>query len=200
VSGLRALHRLLVAERRREVLAARLAALLPERGRVLDVGCGDGRISQRIGELRPGLEVRGIEVFRRPDAAIPVEVFDGRRLPHPDGAFEAVLFVDVLHHTRDPLTLVREAARVAPGCIVIKDHNLDGWLAGPTLRFMDRVGNPAAGVELRYGYWPRARWQAAFAELGLRVLAWDERLALFPRPADWIFGRSLHFVARLART
>jgi hypothetical protein len=36
---------------------------------------------------------------------------------------------------------MREAARVANHSVVIKDHLLEGMFAGPTLHFMDWVGN-----------------------------------------------------------
>jgi hypothetical protein len=95
------------------------------------------------------------------------------------------------------MVLLREAARVARRAVVIKDHTLDGLLAGPTLRFMDHVGNARHGVALPYNYWPRRRWVEAFRELALEVEVWREDLRLYPRPADWVFGRSLHFVAKL---
>ena len=194
-----ALHKRFFAERRTRVLAELLAAQLPEKSRVLDVGCGEGRIAQRIAELRRDVAVEGLEVHVRPGAAIPVESFDGETIPHPDDSFDAVIFVDVLHHTRDPLVLLREARRVAKRCIVLKDHNRNGCLATPTLRFMDRVGNPPEGVAFPDNYWPRERWRDAFRELELRVESWNEELGLFPLPVNWILGRSLHFVARLER-
>jgi SAM-dependent methyltransferase len=192
-----ALHERLVAGRRTRLLAGLLAAELPQGSRVLDVGCGDGRVSRRIAELRPDLEVRGLEVFVRPGAAIPIETFDGESIPRPDASCDAVLFVDVLHHTRDPRVLLREARRVAKRCIVLKDHNRSGFLAATTLRLMDRVGNPPEGVPFPDHYWTRERWREAFRELDLRVASWNEKLGLFPPPLDWVFGRSLHFVARL---
>ncbi len=191
------LHRRLVDTRRVRVLAERIAAELPPDARLLDVGCGDARISEGVARLRPDLDVHGLEVWKRPETAIPVELFDGQRVPHADGSFDAVVFVDVLHHTRDPEVLLREAKRVARRCIVIKDHNLDGPLAGARLRFMDHFGNPSEGVDFPYNYWPRERWRNTFGALGLRVASWSEDLGMFPPPASWLFGGSLHFLARL---
>ena len=96
--------------------------------------------------------------------------------------------------------LIREAARAAGRAIVFKDHTRNGLLAGPTLRFMDYVGNAHHGVVLPYNYWPRGRWLEAFRELGLTVRAWKDDLKLYPRLADWVFGRSLHFIALLEPT
>jgi hypothetical protein len=108
-----------------------------------------------------------------------------------------VLFVDVLHHTTDPDVLLREACRVTRQVVLIKDHTRNGLLAGTTLRLMDWVGNAHHGVALPYNYWTRREWMDALERLGLRIELWDGRPRLYPRPANWIFGRSLHFIARL---
>ena len=105
----------------------------------------------------------GIDVLVRPETKIPVQPFDGQRIPFADGAFDAVSFVDVLHHTDDPIVLLREAVRVAKTAVVIKDHLADGVLARPTLRFMDWVGNAGHGVVLPYNYWTQPQWSRAFA-------------------------------------
>jgi SAM-dependent methyltransferase len=200
VSWVRGLHGSWVADRRTRVLAAHLAALLPpDASSVLDVGCGDGRVTRMVTRERPELRVQGIEVTLRPEAQIPVSRFDGRVIPFGDAEFDAVLLVDVLHHTDDPAEVLREAARVAARAVVVKDHLLRGAFARATLRFMDHAGNPEEGVAFPYNYWSAERWQEAFDELGLRVEECRGRLGLYPPPADWIFGRSLHFAARLVR-
>jgi hypothetical protein len=107
------------------------------------------------------------------------------------------MFVDVQHHTDDPMILLREARRVTRRGLLLKDHTADGWFAVPTLRFMDRVGNLRHGVALPYNYWPLAQWRAALSKLQLRSSIWESRLGLYPAPASWIFGRHLHFAALL---
>jgi SAM-dependent methyltransferase len=191
------LHEAYGASRRVRALASRIDSLLPAGSRLLDVGCGDGEIDQSILTNRSDLEIEGIDVLVRPQASIPVTPFDGLKIPHPDDSFDVVLFVDVLHHCDDATELLREAQRVARRYVVIKDHRLDGLLAGPTLRFMDDVGNARHGVALPYNYWSHARWQQAFAELGLRVDSWEQQLGIYPWPASLLFGRGLHFLARL---
>jgi len=190
-------HGNLVHGRRVRVLADWLARLLPQNATVLDVGCGDGLLAKIVGDARPDLTLEGIDVLVREGTHVPVRPFDGKHIDSPDGAYDAVMFVDVLHHTDDPNVLLKEAARVARQCVVLKDHTMDGPLANTTLSFMDWVGNARHGVALPYNYWPKARWLEAFKDLNLTVDQWEDRLGIYPAWARPIFERKLHFAARL---
>jgi SAM-dependent methyltransferase len=194
-SVLGAVHDRFIFNRRTRVLAEHLASLIPPGSRVLDVGCGDGTIDCLIRKRQPSIEIEGIDPLLRPSARIPVRAFDGEHIPYPDRSFDVVMFVDVLHHTVDPLILLREAVRVAP-TVVIKDHFREGLFAQSTLRLMDWVGNARHGVALPYKYWDRKQWRQAFGDLGL-LAEREVSPALYPIPLAWVFGRSLHFVAKL---
>jgi SAM-dependent methyltransferase len=192
-----ATHQHLVYGRRIRVLTQHVAELLPRNASVLDVGSGDGLLARRVMELRPDVSIRGVDVLARPTSHIPVEMFDGERLPFPDRSFDAVMMVDVLHHARAQDALLQEMARVTRGVVLIKDHLVQGWFAHPTLRFMDWVGNVRHGVALPYSYWTRTRWDDAFAAARLRVTHWRDALGLYPFPASLLFDRHLHFVSVL---
>ncbi len=192
----RRVHQARVHSRRVRVLAQHLAQLIPAGAAVLDVGSGDGLLASLVLAQRPDLTWNALDTRARPKTHVPVQLFDGRRLPFGDKQLDIVLFVDVLHHADEPLELLREAVRVARSALVVKDHLREGLAANATLRFMDWVGNAGWGVSLPYHYWSAEEWAQARAELGLRTE--EERLALglYPWWADWLFGRSLHFVAR----
>ena len=190
-------HGRAVHSRRVRVLGRHLAPLLPERGRVLDVGSGDGRLAALVMEGRPGLRIEGVDVLPRADAVIATRAYDGRGLPFAEGEFDAALLVDVLHHAEDGQALLAEASRVAGGRVVLKDHFRTGLAAGPTLRFMDWVGNRGHGVALPYDYRSPREWSALYERCGLEVERLVERLGLYPLPFGWVFDRGLHFVARL---
>jgi SAM-dependent methyltransferase len=196
MSLLERIHGGYVHNRRVRVLARELSALMPAHGRILDVGCGDGLLAALIQNDKPGTALTGIDVLVRSDTHIPVEKFDGKTIPFPDASFETLMFVDVLHHTDNAAILLREATRVARHSIVIKDHTLDGLAAAATLRFMDCIGNRRHNVPLPHNYWPKQKWLDTFASLGLTVTVWKSKLGLYPPPADFLFGRSLHFVAQ----
>jgi SAM-dependent methyltransferase len=191
------IHGGFVRDRRVSVLGKHLAQFVAPDAHVLDVGCGDGALAARLHSLRPDIRIEGVDVLAREHTAIPVRLFDGARLPYADASVDTVLMVDVLHHTDDPLMLLRESARVARFEVVVKDHLLEGFGARLTLRGMDWVGNARHGVRLPYNYWSRAEWNRAFDQLGLVVRRWQTALHLYPVPPSWLFDRSLHFLAVL---
>lgn len=193
------LHDRLVINRRVGVLSAWFAQLAPRNARILDVGCGDGLLSAAICSKRPDLDIRGLDVLPRDRTHVPVEMFDGSRIPFGDGRFDAVLFSDVLHHTDDPTVLLREACRVAERWVLIKDHYRKGLAAAQRLRFMDWVGNARFGVALPYNYWTESQWQKAWQEIGLEPEELITCLGLYAPPANWVFGAQLHFMARLKK-
>jgi SAM-dependent methyltransferase len=191
------IHENSVHNRRVESLTRHLVGLMPRSGSVLDVGCGDGLLASLLSAKVPNTEFRGIDVLVREQTQVPVEYFDGVEIPHDDNSFDAVMMVDVLHHTESPEVLLREAQRVARDHIILKDHTRDGLLANSTLRFMDWVGNAHHGVALPYNYLSQEEWNRLFNKLNLEIDQWNGKPNMYGKPADWLFGRSLHFVARL---
>lgn len=192
-------HEQHVFGRRIRVLAGHFAELLPQNASVLDVGSGDGSLAASILQRRPDLRIEGVDVLVRPSTAIPVRAFDGTNLPFADGAYDAVMLCDVIHHITDARPLLREVTRVAKQQVAIKDHFCESWLDLQTLRFMDWVGNARHGVALPYNYWPRRQWMDTFRELGLTVETMREDLHIYNAALDLLFGRSLHFAVSLSR-
>ena len=188
-----------VYQRRVRILAELLAARLPAGAEVLDVGSGDGLIPSLIQHQRPDIRIRGIEVFLRKDAFIPIDSFDGRTIPFADASFDVVMLVDVLHHTTDPVALLREALRVTRKTILVKDHIADGLFARPMLRLMDWVGGARHGFALPYNYLRREDWTSAIETLDVTIVSWQSKLSLYPWLATWIFDSSLHFLAELGK-
>jgi len=52
-------------------------------------------------------------------------------------------------------------------------------------------------VALPYNYWSAQEWTLALQRIGAAIESWNTDLRLYPWPASALFGRSLHFVARV---
>lgn len=125
---------------------ALLDRLAPERGRLLDVGCGAGHFLEAA--LEAGWTAVGTELAlpplsdahrRAPDARLAVAELDALR-PAPD--YDAVTFWDVLEHVPDPLTFLIEARRrLRPGGVVAATmpnaHGTTAWLHGGRWKYYD---------------------------------------------------------------
>ena len=101
-------------------------------GRVLDVGCGAGRL---MGELRRYGEVIGMDVelqalrFTGSRGERWLCQADARDLPFRDGSFNAVLALDVVEHVEDDRHALREIGRVlAPGGVAVINVPAFQWL------------------------------------------------------------------------
>lgn len=87
--------------------------------KVLDIGCGDGLLLDRVSETYPA-QGYGIDVSQNSLLRATAECMDGfrlarsdgRQLPFKDDYFDLVLSMDVLEHIERPELVVREAARV----------------------------------------------------------------------------------------
>lgn len=187
-------------DRRARALARHVARLLPAVRRVLDVGVGSGKVARLVQQARPECKIVGVDVLLPSRPLVATALFDSVRLPFRDASFDAAMVVDVLHHVADPQALLREVVRVSPAAILVKDHLKEGVAARVTLAFMDRVGNRRFGVASPGNYLDRREWLELFQDTGLTIRSWEEDLRIYPRPLDWVFGRSLHFVAALSST
>ncbi len=198
--AIRKIHSLLIHRRRIAVLAQCLSPFLKPGWRILDVGCGDGKLASILGRLVPNLQIRGVEVLVRADCSMTCESYDGIHLPFANGSFDACLIVDVLHHASDPLALLMEASRVSRHCVLIKDHLAENSIDRWTLRLMDRIGSRPHGVPLPHRYLSSSEWQELYNRAGVGLIATDKDIPLYPIPFSIIFGRDLHFISLLEKS
>ena len=117
---------------------AEAARHAPEPERLLDVGCGTGRLLRRASALFPTTVLVGIDPAERmlarasvDRAAFSVLQADAHRLPFADTVFDVVVSTASCHHWSDPSTAFAEIARVlGRGGVLVLTHLLD--TAGPT--------------------------------------------------------------------
>ncbi len=180
-------------------VARSLGAQIGEARSLLDVGAGDGTVARMIAAHVGAEQVAGADVKVRPEAAIEVFSYDGEHLPFPDGAYEAVVLSDVLHHCEHPLTVLREALRVASRVVAIKDHFRFGKVSEAILLAMDLVGNAAPGVLVRGTYFSAAEWAALVRDAGARFTGLDWPLRIHDLPWRLVTWDHLQFTGRIER-
>ena len=101
--------------------------------RVLEVGCGKGRILKRIHERFENCKLKGVDISKEMLSHVPnfVETSIGNMefLPYADGKFDLVYTVECIEHSVNLRAAVRELARVCKpgGKIVIIDKQQTSW-------------------------------------------------------------------------
>jgi SAM-dependent methyltransferase len=156
--------------------------LAPRAARVVEVGCGDGallaELSQRgYGEALAGFDISEAAIDLARARSIPhverLDVFDGAKLPAPDGSFDLGLLSHVLEHVPDPAPLLRETARVASTVLV--EVPLERNLSARRAAALERSSEAGHLDAL-----DRAAVRALVEESGLRI----ERELLDPLPRE----------------
>jgi len=111
-------------------------------GAVLDLGCGDARLTLELRARRiVGADVSGVALERararvREHDVELVELTPGAVMPFDDGEFELVLLAETIEHVVDPETLLAEAHRVLePGGEIAVTTPAHGRLTGLSLLF-----------------------------------------------------------------
>ncbi len=83
-------------------------------GSILDLGCGDGRVGQLVADFGHHVVLAGIcENENIENIKLPFKIFKKNQpLPYGDNEFINTLVLTVLHHSDDPLFLLKEIHRV----------------------------------------------------------------------------------------
>ncbi len=101
---------------------AQATSLFPAKARVLELGAGTGFQAAHIESM--GYSVTALDIPPYDEATseyaasqvFPVKIYDGSKIPYSDGSFDVVFSSYLLEHVRDPVSLLKECARVlAPG-------------------------------------------------------------------------------------
>lgn len=161
----------------------------PPTGFGLDLGCGDGQLTQlmadRVGGWRlVGLEPdpREIELARRQSVYQRLHAAPGDVIPEPDATFDFVFSNSVLEHIPDVRPVLREVRRVLkPGgqlIATVPGRDFHDCLAGPPwwwrLLFGASRDDYLAELDRRlahFYYWGDEQWRNALRATGFTRVA-----------------------------
>ena len=151
---------------------------------ILEIGSGPGSVLTEF--RRAGYSIEGLDIADGSYSAdLEPALYDGVAMPYDSGAYDSALLLTVLHHTPDPIVILREAARIARRIIIIEDVYNSAWQ-----RKYTKVADSITNLEF-FGH-PHtnrsdAEWQNTFEQLGLRLIhAEVHRFAAFFRQAVYV--------------
>jgi SAM-dependent methyltransferase len=101
---------------RSKIISRALEGLLY--GKVLDIGCGDGIITNEISKHFK-CSIISTDIVDQRELDIPFKLMKRRgELPFNDGEFDIAIFIHCLHHINDYNPLINEARRVAKNILI----------------------------------------------------------------------------------
>lgn len=110
-------------------IVKKILAAHPNLMRVLDVGCFDGRLLDSLGSQyeKLGIEIHEEAARRAEMRSVKVIGCDFDKLPVAQGGVDAVLAIDVIEHTEDPMAFLATLAEIVNpgGLILIGTGNTD---------------------------------------------------------------------------
>jgi SAM-dependent methyltransferase len=163
---------------RLRVQAEALADYLSQGDTVLDVGCGTGYMSAHLQEMY-GVRASAVDVVDLRQVQMSFQQFDGTSIPFPDKSFDHVVLSEVLHHSHEPMGLVKECRRVAHRSIILFEDMPDGRLGKLILYLHVRI------FARRYDY----PFKAASIRDYRSALAWLQDntscIARIPQEPEW---------------
>jgi short-subunit dehydrogenase/uncharacterized protein YbjT (DUF2867 family)/SAM-dependent methyltransferase len=152
-----------------------LRRVLPERGLVLDLGCGEGMLGRLVAVALPGLRLHGVDLdagkiaIASRCAPANATFRQGEILECSAGDATAVLLNDVLHHhspERQVQLLQKAASLLDPdGVLVLKEVDADDRLDRAMTGFFDGRLYPADQLNFR----TRPQWREVLYDCGFRV-------------------------------
>jgi ubiquinone/menaquinone biosynthesis C-methylase UbiE len=214
---------------RQQMLERKITAMQPmlppanSAARGLDLGCGQGWYASELSQR--GYEMHGIDLStgqvaeaerycQTQGSAVQLRTYDGVHLPYPDGHFDFVYSINVLHHVPSPdaqRDLMREVLRVLKrdGRFLLHEMNIENALfrayvsyVFPLLKSIDE------GTELwirpsRLPQIPGGKWQKVMSYFTFVPEFLPERLLKLLRPVERMLESSrlrkysAHYMATL---
>lgn len=153
-------------ENRAEYFTSLFEDHLKPESQVLDIGGGWGFYAKPIEKRGHNLTV--LDVVKPGFQKAPVIIYDGGRMPFESKSFDASILVTMLHHTPDPVSILKEAVRVTrEKIIVIEDvYNHEFGKIWTVLRDQiynfEFIGHPCQ-------FKKSSEWAEVFGGLGLTL-------------------------------
>ncbi len=142
---------------------------------ILDIGSGNGMLMHFLHQKNydvQGIDVAYLSYYEKPKTW----VYNGKKMPFENKAFDVGMLLTVLHHTDSPEEVLAEAMRVCKRLIIIEDV-YDNIIQQYATYGMDTLVN-LGHSNMTYQNKNDEEWKVAFREMGLELVAEKEKRVL----------------------
>ena len=146
--------------------------------KILDLGCGSGIVAKNFEDFFQA-KVIGVDIRDRRIFPIPFQMIDGKNLPFPDNSFDIVLINYVLHHSGDPIVLLKEAKRVAKDKIIVYEDLPEGLLSRIICKIHGISFAKIFQNQNQTSFKSEREWEEVFKKIGLNII-FKRRINNFP--------------------
>jgi len=176
-----------IYERAAEKMCLDCQDFIPKGAKILDLGCGTGVVGKKFQDFFQG-KVFGVDVEDRRTEKIPFQIIDGLNLPFPERSFGAVLIAYVLHHSQDPIYLLREVKRISGGKIIIFEDLPEDILSKIVCRFHGKNWGRILKNQNPLSFKTEKEWEKIFEALGFKILFKKRRRNFLVKKELFILG------------
>jgi ubiquinone/menaquinone biosynthesis C-methylase UbiE len=177
-----ALHAL-KRRKRAERIARVVTPFLSVGDQVLDFGCGDMLIAEKI-TLLQSVDIFGVDV---PNTSVPPRlstIYRGSIIPFRSKSFDVTMCSFVLHHIDDNERSLSECIRVTRKRLIVLEDVYTNAAELMALKSLDTMGRLSYwSINLPYNFRTEAGWIEQFRSLQLRLVALQSIRPEFWRPA-----------------
>jgi len=157
----------LLGKNRTKDVVSRIEKYLEEGDAILDIGAGTGFISKTLLDRKHN--VTSLDIANK-SFVLEVEpiIYDGEKMLFEENAFDKGLLITILHHTPDPVSVLKEAVRVSRNLVIIEDIYKSTFQ-----KYMTYVLDSLFNLEfLHHPHTNKTdeEWQKLFREVGLELV------------------------------
>jgi len=142
---------------------------IKQESKILDIGCGSAIVANTFQNFFD-TEIIGVDVVDRRLFPIALSLINGKKLPFPSKSFDNVLIAYTLHHSKDPIFLLKEAIRVCKGKIFIYEDLPEGLLSKVFCKIHGFSFDRLFGNKNKTTFKTEEEWQEVFNALKLKLI------------------------------
>ena len=142
---------------------------IEKQSKILDIGCGSAIIANTFQDFFE-TEVVGVDIIDRRIFPIAFSLINGKKLPFPENSFDNVLIAYTLHHSQEPIELLKEAKRVCKGKIFIYEDLPESFLSKLFCGLHSFSFDKLFGNKNKTTFKIEDQWKEVFKELKLNLI------------------------------